>query len=116
MDTRWGMQYELGMCHKFLPEPGDKLNMVHITRHEQAEEKGQAMLHVETWILPRLLRCTQHLCTLLPTILFAARHGLQLGNLLVTSKTSILVCTGDVYNKTRSFPKDLPIPTSLITQ
>lgn len=30
MDTRWGMQYELGMCHKFLPEPGDKLNMVHI--------------------------------------------------------------------------------------
>lgn len=43
MDTRWGMQYELGMCHKFLPEPGDKLTLVHITSHEQAEEKGQAM-------------------------------------------------------------------------
>lgn len=37
------MQYELGMCHKFLPELGDKLNMVHITCHQQAEEKGQAM-------------------------------------------------------------------------
>lgn len=74
------------------------------------------MLHVETWILPRLLCCTQHRCTLPPTILFAARHGLRLGNFLVTSKTSILVCSGDIYNKTRSFPKDLPIPTSLITR